>query len=187
MTAPNPIPSLRANVSRDDALQHFTTGASALAARIIQGPARSIAPLYVPYRLFTVTILNRGRQQIHLYALDQVEGTLDLFQFPTPPTPEPITTRNFLPPQLPPDRSRDLLIHKVRRLVFSRGFMRLSNLQFEAAPLADFYIPYWLCFRGSGPTAKLQILDAVRRRPEGAKLRHMVEAWLRSQPETPVS
>ena len=62
------------------------------------------------------------------------------------------------------------LIGKVRRLVFARGFLRLRDLQMEAVATAgNLYLPYWVCFRGTAEALKLDILDAVRRRPEGAK------------------
>ena len=66
-------------------------------------------------------------------------------------------------------------------MVFTQGFFRVRDLKIEATPVSgEICVPYWVCFRGSGDRAYLAILDAVRRRPEGAKVRRLVEEWLRS-------
>lgn len=157
-----------------------------MAANFLGGRARSMAWLYIPYRLFHVTITNSGREETRIYALDAVEGTLDLFEFPEPPGERELVTlqtRNALPPRLTADQASERLLAKVRRVVFSRGFARLRDLQMEARAVpVDLYVPYWICFRGDDPAAKLEILDAVRRRPEGGKVRRLVEDWLRSSP-----
>jgi len=145
-----------------------------------------MAELYIPYRLFRVKIRNRGREETRIYALDAVEGTLDLIELPElPGEREMVTlkTRNALPCRLTADQARERLLGKVRRVLFSRGFARLRDLQIEARVVpGDLYVPYWVCFRGADHAAKLEILDAIRRRPEGAKVRRLVEDWLRSSP-----
>ena len=180
------IRSLKPNVSREEALRHFTAGIRGMAANCSRGRARSLAELYIPYRLFHVTIRNSGREETTIYALDAVEGTLDLFEFPEPPGERelvPLQTRNVLPSRLKADQARKRLLDKVRRVVFSRGFARLRDLQMAAQAVpGDLYVPYWVCFRGADYAAHLEILDAVRRRPEGTKVRRLVEDWLRSSP-----
>jgi hypothetical protein len=181
------IRSLKPNVSREEALLHFTGGARGGAARILQGRARSMAELYIPYRLFQVKIKNGGREESRIYGLDAVEGTLDLFEFPKFPAEQELVTlktRNFLPCRLAAEQMKEKLIDKVRRLLFSRGFVRLRDLQMEATAIAgDLYLPYWVCFRGSERAAKLEIMDAMRRRSEGGKVRGLVRDWLQSSPE----
>lgn len=178
------IRSLKPNVSREDALRHFAGGVRGVAADFLRGRARSMAELYIPYHLFHVKIRNSGREETRIYALDAVEGTLDLFEFPELPGERELVTlktRNALPCRLPVDRTREQLLGKVRRVVFSRGFARLRDLQMEAKAVpGDLYVPYWVCFRGDDHAAKLEIMDAVRRRPEGGKVRRLVEDWLRS-------
>jgi len=176
------IRSLKANVSREDAIRFFTSGIGGLTAAFWKGRARSLAELYLPYRIYQVRMRNRGREEATFYAIDAVEGTLDLFEFPQLPD-ELVTleTRNALPCRTVPERSRELLMNKVRRVVFSRGFIRLKNLELEATAIpGEVYVPYWVCFRGGDQIAKLAILDAVRRKPEGAKVRHLVEEWLKA-------
>ncbi len=57
----------------------------------------------------------------------------------------------------------------------------MRNLQINAEPVAgEIYIPYWVGFRGRGIRARLAVIDAVRRKPEGAKVRQLLQAWLTS-------
>jgi hypothetical protein len=57
----------------------------------------------------------------------------------------------------------------------------VRELQLKAEPIpGDYYLPYWVCFRGAGETAHIAVLDAVRRKREAAKVRHMIGSWLRS-------
>ncbi len=186
-SAPETIRSLKPNVSREDALRHFTEGTRAVAADILRGRPRSMADLYIPYRLFEANIRNDGREEKKIYAIDAVEGTLDLFSFPQLPAEQElltVKTRNFLPSRLRPEQATEKLIDKVRRLLFLRGFSRLRNPQIESSAIGDtLYLPYWVCFRGSDRAAKLEILDAVRRKSEGGKMRALVRDWLQSSPE----
>jgi hypothetical protein len=99
-----------------------------------------------------------------------------------------LQTRNVLPAELNAAQAQERLIAKVRRMVFTQGFFRVRDLKIEATPVSgEICVPYWVCFRGSGDRAHLAILDAVRRRPEGAKVRRLVEEWLRSDAAEPAS
>jgi len=175
-------------VTREQAARHFTAGPLNRLANLIRGPVRSIAEVYIPYRMFRVRIVIAGRQQNPIFALDAVEGVLDLFEFPTVPDEgvlHTVETRNVLPVSLDlisqnMARMREKLIAQVRRMVFARGFFKLRQLEIKAEPIPlDFCIPYWVCFRGAGETVHFDVLDAVRRKREGAKIRHLIEAWLR--------
>jgi hypothetical protein len=100
MSQPKSVRALKPNVSRDEALRHFTAGAPNFAANLTRGPVRSIADLYIPYRIFRVAITSAGHEQSQAFALDSVHGTLDLFEFPSlPPAHDlvSVTTRNALP------------------------------------------------------------------------------------------
>jgi hypothetical protein len=66
-------------------------------------------------------------------------------------------------------------------LLFTTGFFRLRNLQIAAEAVAgEIYVPYWVGFRGRGLRARLAVIDAVRRKPEGAQVRQLLQAWLTS-------
>ena len=149
---------------------------------VLSGPLRSVAEAYLPFYLFRVTIVNRGRSESSVLGLDAVRGSLDPYRFEHAPTEcETIRleTRNSLPVGLQQGEAAELLVAKVRRLLYGKGFFRLHAMEISAEALADeLHIPYWLGFSGSGSRARLKVLDGVRRRPEGGKVRSIFEAWL---------
>jgi len=181
----NRIRSLRPNVTREQAIQHFSAGALNRVANLTRGRIRSLAELYIPYRSFRVKITSGGREQSRIFALDAVQGVLDLFEFPAHPAASDlltIETRNVLPSSLDELQLRDRIIAKVRRIVFAQGFFKLRDLQINADIIpGEYCVPYWVCFRGVHERAHLAVLDAVRRKREGAKVGHMIEAWLRAR------
>ena len=177
------IRSLKPNVTRDDAIRQFSPrGPSALIRNFAFGPLRSVAELYIPFHLFRVQIVNRGITEERLVALDAVSGTLDLYQFehlPAEAETVAVETRNCPSAELPDPVAIEVVVAKLRRIFYSRGFFRMRNLQITAVPLTlEIHIPYWLGFRGSESRARVSVIDAVRRRPEGAKVRRLVETWL---------
>lgn len=184
MSQARKIRSLKPNVSREQAIQHFSNGVLNRAASLTRGRVRSIAELYIPYRTFRVKIRSGGREQSRIFALDAVQGALDLFEFPAHPGDSDlltVETRNVLPISLDDSQLRDRIVAKVRRIVFAQGFFKLRDLQIEAEVIpGDYCVPYWVCFRGVSGRVHLAVLDAVRRKREGAKVRHMIEEWLRS-------
>lgn len=184
MIVPTRICSLKPNVTREQAIEQLTaTGATRLLRTLTAGPLRSVAELYVPFRLYRAHISNRGRLDESLVAIDAVAGTLDLFRFDHVPSDEEtiaLDTRNHVATALPETLARERLIAKLRRVAYQRGFFRLQDLAITAEAVSDLYIPYWLGFRGSNGRARVTVLDAVRRRLEGAKMRRLVENWLLS-------
>jgi hypothetical protein len=118
-----------------------------------------------------------------------VDGSLDPYRFQSPPadtTLLEVETRNRLEARLDAEGSATLLEDKLRRMVFQAGFFRVRDLRFraEGAPL-DLHVPYWLGFYGHATEARLRVLDAVRRRFEGAEARALFESWLRGGAEDP--
>jgi hypothetical protein len=177
------IRSLKSNVTREDAIRQFSgRGSSALFRNALFGRLRSVAELYIPFRPFRVRIVNRGISAERVVAIDAVAGTLDLYQFDHLPTEAEsvwVETRNCPPAQLPEATATDLIVAKLRRVLYSRGFFKMSDLEISVIPLPDkLHIPYWIGFRGSDHRARVAVIDAVRRRSEGAKVRRLVEAWL---------
>ena len=58
--------------------------------------------------------------------------------------------------------------------------LRAPQILVQHEPM-DLHVPYFLGFYGSGDgesIARLRVLDAVRRRFEGAKARTLFEGWL---------
>ncbi|HUM06029.1 MAG TPA: hypothetical protein VLT90_11260 [Terriglobales bacterium] len=175
------IRSLRANVTREEALRHFTGGTLPIASWF-RSPVQSIAELYIPFRLFKVKFVNGGREESHIFGLDAVHGVMDLYEFSGPPGAQEVTSlesRNVLPVALGSLEARERVLAKVRKLVFSRGFFRMRDVRFEAEQIpGEICVPYWVCFRGKDKQLRLAVMDAVRRRAEGAKVRRMIEDWL---------
>jgi hypothetical protein len=176
------IRSLRPNVSRNAAVEEFSRCASALLSSAAFGRLRSVADFYIPFQLFQVEISNRGRSEHRIFGLDAVIGALEPYHFEELPGERDVVyceSRNCAPALLEETQATELLMMKLRRLVFSAGFFRIRNLNISAQPIAgEIYVPYWVGFRGRGVQAHMQVLDAVRRRVEGAKVRYLVKAWL---------
>jgi hypothetical protein len=177
------IRSLKPNVTREQAIRQFSPrGPTAVFRDVAFGHLRSVAELYIPFRLFRVQITNRGVTEERVVALDAVSGTLDVYQFDHPPTEAEtiwLETRNHPLPELPDAVAAEQVVAKLRRILYSRGFFKMRGLQITAVPLeGELHIPYWLGFRGSDGRARVSVIDAVRRSPEGAKVRRLVETWL---------
>lgn len=176
------IRALRPNVTEAEAAASFRTGVSGRLFQVRHGPLRSLAPAYVPFRLYEVLIHNRGVQQTSLFALDAFAGSLDLYEFQSPPEEAALITvesPNALPIVLETARAEALLCTKVERLLFQTGFFRIRGLRIETGRTSLLvYVPYWLGFFGRGQAAALRVMDAVRRRREGAKAEAVFRDWL---------
>ena len=177
------LQSLKPNVSCVEAVDLFASGGVAgFVRRLGIGPLQSVADVYLPYRLYWVEILNGARPYTGWFALEAVSGLLDLYQFDHLPDAKELMelrTRNRLQPALEEEVALRLLKDKLRRIVFRLGFFRVRNLEIRAEPvLSDLYIPYWVGFYGRGTSARLRVLDAVRRQFEGGKARALLASWL---------
>jgi len=179
------IRTLKPNVTREEATEQFSPGGLLDSARsFIFGPLRSVADVYIPFRLFQVEIVNGGKREQQFLGLEAIAGILDLYHFEQVPSASDVIvmdSRNCPPARLDHMRASELLIEKFRRVLFSRGFFRLRGLELTAMPLpGEIHIPYWVGFRGHAIRARLDVIDAVRRRFEGAKVRRLLTDWLAS-------
>ena len=177
------IRSLRPNVTREEAVAEFSaTGPRGLVRRLMFGPLRSVGEFYIPFRLFQVEVRNAGKRDEHILGMEVVIGMLDLYHFEQIPDASEIIsvdTRNHPESRLDDARAQALVIDKFQRALFSKGFFRMRELSMIATPLpGNLHIPYWVSFRGSGMRARVSVMDAVRRRMEGAKVRHLLQTWL---------
>jgi len=179
------IRSLKANVTEEEAKAEFSPGGflDYLHTAAV-GPLRSVAEFYVPFLLFQVTVTNADQVQRRVFGIDAVSGSLDPFEFDELPGPEQVVyreTRNRARPLLDEANARELIISKVQRILFQSGFFRMRQLQISAELIpGEIHVPYWVGFRGVGPIARLSVIDAVRRRKEGAKVSSLVRTWLTS-------
>jgi hypothetical protein len=177
------IRSLRPNVTRKEALQAFNArGAASFVWRLRRGPLHRIAEAYLPFHLYRVRYHMGGAAHSHLFALDAVDGSLDLFEFGAPPSDAEtvvVSTRNHPVPQLSAINAEQLVREKVLRLIFQQGFFKVRAVQLEIEPLPDqLHLPYWLGFYGTRENLRCRVMDAVRRRIEGARASALFEQWL---------
>lgn len=176
---------VKPNVTKEEATELFSPGSLSNSLRnFVFGPLRSVADFYIPFRIFQVEIQNRGEQTSHIFGLDAVTGSLDLYTWEKLPDENEtslLDTRNRLPALLSDEDAQRLVTDKVRRLIFMQGFFRVSNFRITAELLpGEIYIPYWAAFRGHGVRANVSVLDAVRRKLEGSRVREMLRNWLTS-------
>lgn len=177
------IKSLKPNVTQAEAMQTFRSGLfSAAYWRIRRGPMQRVAEAYVPFWVYCVRYEIRGGLKTRYFAIDAVYGSLDLYEFPCVPGNDDLVetqTRNRLSPRLSEDTAEELLRMKVLRVLFQQGFFKIRALKLavERVPV-ELHLPYWLAFYGHQGEAKCRVLDAVRRRIEGAKASSFFEQWL---------
>ena len=168
------------NVTQEQAVCLFApSGVSGRMHRIYRGRLLAVALVYVPFHVFWAEIRNGVHCQKRLFGVDAVNGSLDLYGFDddVPPT-HWLHTRNAIAPRLGESAARDALAHKLRRVVFGRGFFRVREFEMGLQPVLELYMPYWLGFRSGKNSLSLSVVDGMRRRVEGAKLRHLVRNWL---------
>lgn len=173
---------LRPNVTREEAVKQFSGGLAGPMRNLLSGPLRSVADFYIPFRVFEVEINNAGKKDRRILGLDSVTGSLDPYYFENLPSRdqiEELETRNRVDANLDPVRARQIVTTKIQRILFTRGFFRIRNLTISINPAPqEIHIPYWVGFRGHGTSANFEVIDAVRRQPEGARVRRMLEEWL---------
>jgi hypothetical protein len=176
------IRSLKLNVTRDEAMQQFSSGVLNGLRDAAFGPLRSVADFYIPFQLFQIEILNSGKRDQRIFGLDAVNGSLDLYHFEQLPGERELIyleTRNCSESLLGEAEAKEMVIAKVQRLLFSTGFFRVRNLRISAEPVAgEIHVPYWVGFRGRGARVRFAVMDAVRRKLEGAKVRYLLQEWL---------
>jgi len=176
------IRSFRPNVTREEAVRQFSEGLSAHLRELRSGPLRSVADFYIPFRIFRVEINNAGKKDRRILGLDAVTGSLDPYYFdhiPASDEVQELETRNLLTTTIDPVEAGRLVTTKIQRLMFTRGFFRIRNLAIFIHPSPqEIHMPYWVGFRGRGTSVSFEVMDAVRREPEGARVRRMLRDWL---------
>jgi hypothetical protein len=177
------IRTLKRNVTQKEAVRAFSSpGLSALYWRVRIGPLQKIAEAYVPFWLYRVRYELGRAPHTRLFALDAVDGSLDLFEFPQIPEQRELVSvdsRNRMIPSLTGERAEEILREKVLRVVFQQGFFKLREARLDIArEPGEIYLPYWLGFYGGSGSVRCRVLDAVRRRIEGAKASAFFEQWL---------
>ena len=178
------IQTLKPNVSQDEALRKFSSpGLGTLYRRVRIGPLRRIAGVYVPFFLYRVRYQLGRAPQTRFFAMDAVDGSLDLFEFPGVPGGCAARSRwrrgIVLRPALSGQRAEELLRDKVLRVIFQQGFLQVARIQSRHARVSPStcIFPIGWPFTGTR-LARCRVMDAVRRRIEGAKASAFFEEWL---------
>lgn len=171
------------SVPQDEAVRAFrSAGLSSVYWRFRRGPLRRIADAYVPFLLYRVRYQMNHTVSTRIFALDAVHGSLDLFEFPRVPGEDELSiveTRNRMSPRLDSCAAKQLLRTNVLRFLFQQGFFRLRTVGLEIERIhLELHMPYWLAFYGRGESATVRVMDAVRRRIEGAKAASFFKEWL---------
>jgi hypothetical protein len=177
------IRCLKRNVSEQEAVQAFRpAGLFSFYRKFFVGELQRIADAYVPFRLYQINYQFGRASHTRLFAMDDVDGSLDLFEFPRLPEPaalQDVHTRNYLRSSFDATRAESLLREKVLRILFQQGVFKIRDPQLTILPQAEvFFIPYWLAFYQRQGTLRCRVMDAVRRRMEGAKAAAFFEQWL---------
>ena len=146
------------------------------------GQLRLVMDFYVPFRLFRLQ-LDDGKQKTELLmAIDAVIGGLDPYSFPEVPSPQElgfIKTVRSAPSLVNEKHALKLLEEKLKREAFRKGFFKLGELKVGGEQIADFHLPYWVGIYERNEQAHLEVIDAVRGRLEGAKLREIITDWFK--------
>jgi hypothetical protein len=177
------IVAMRPNVTQEDAIREFLSrGLSSMYWRMTAGCLQRIADAYVPYQFYEVSYLMARAPQTRLFAMDVVDGSLDLFEFPQLPSRQQLVTmdtRNRVEPSLSVGAADELLREKALRIIFQQGLFKVREASLHFSRKPDIvHLPYWLGFYASGATVRCRVMDAVRRRVEGAKASAFFEQWL---------
>jgi hypothetical protein len=180
---PASIVAMRPNVTQEDAVREFSSrGLSSMYWRMTAGRLQRIAEAYVPYQFYEVSYVMARAPQTRLFAMEVVDGSLDLFEFPQLPSRQQLVTmdkRNCVEPSLSVGAADDLLREKALRIIFQQGFFKVREASLHFSRKPDIvHLPYWLGFYASGGIVRCRVMDAVRRRVEGAKASAFFEQWL---------
>ncbi len=150
--------------------------------RVRSGPLRRVADAYVPFRLYRVRYTMNKETLRRIFAMDAVDGSLDLFEFRTVPEEGELVevqTRNYVDGSLSEEEGQRILREKVLRIIFQQGFFKLRETSLEIERVqGELHLPYWLGFYGESDALRCRALDAVRRRVEGGKASAFFEQWL---------
>jgi len=148
------------------------------------GRLRVVIDFHLPYYLFHVR-MSYGRKWIDsYYGIDAVTGILDLYRFDNPMTAEncrEVETSYSLGPQIDPQAAFINLEEKMIRLAFMRGAFKLRGCKVSGELVESFHMPYWVGVFERSERAHLEVIDAVRGRFEGTKVREIIVSWFASK------
>ena len=170
------ITSIKSNISREQAVAKFCGRFNTLR----HGRPRIVTDFYIPYHFFRTT-WNDGRSSTDtLIAADAVTGKLDLMQFDLPPEDvgrTTVETAMVAEERVNEEEAYRLVRESMTRSIFMKGFFKLGRKSVEIELATSLHVPYWVGVYERNDRARLEIINALRGRFEGAKLREMVAEW----------
>jgi hypothetical protein len=170
------ITSIKSNISRGRAVAKFCGRFNELR----YGRLRIVADFYIPYRFFQMS-RSDGRSSINTFlAADAVTGKLDLIQFDRLPEEEgrvAVDTAMVAEERVNEEEAYRLVRESMTRSIFMKGFFKLSRVNVEIELAASLHIPYWVGVYERDGRARIEIVNALHGRLEGAKLRELVAEW----------
>jgi hypothetical protein len=176
------ITSIKPNISRTQAVARFCGRLN----RLRHGRPRIVTDFYIPYRFFRLT-RSDGRSSTDTFiATDAVTGKLDLIQFDRLPEEGacmPVDTAMVAEERVAEEEAYRLVRESMMRSIFLKGFFKLSRLNVEIELAASAHILYWVGVYERNERAHLEIINALRGRFEGAKLRELVAEWFQPRQE----
>jgi len=173
------ITSLKPNVARAEAARLFSGPINEMR----RGRLQVVMDFYVPFHLFQVRVSNGAKRTAMLLAIDSVKGNLDLYGFENPPSSEQrisIETERVAQVGIDEACAFSILESKVKREAYLKGFFKVKNLDVTGTRVEGLHVPYWVGVYKRQERVSLEVLDAVRGRLEGAKLREVVTEWFLS-------
>ena len=162
------IRALRPAVDREHAVDLFARGLVGSARRVVLGPLRSVADVYLPFRLYQVTVERGVNREACILGLDSITGALDLYRFdgvPSAPDVIQVCTGNHPEPAVSARSALDILESRVKRMAYQRfGFMSGRIRVDMTAIEGELHVPYWVGFFGRGEAASMPAIMAASRR-----------------------
>jgi hypothetical protein len=170
------ITSVKPNVSREQAVAKFCGRLN----RLRHGRPRIVTDFYIPYRFFRLT-WGDGRPSADVFiAADAGAGKLDLIQFDRLPEEggrTTVDTAMVAEERVNEEEAYRLVREGMMRSIFMKGFFKLSRVSVEIELAARLHIPYWVGVYERNDRAHFEIINALRGRFEGVKLREIVTEW----------
>ncbi|MCU1255615.1 MAG: hypothetical protein JWM83_1914 [Candidatus Angelobacter sp.] len=180
------IRTLQSAVDRELAWRSLSPqGPLGIVRRWRTGKLLAVSDIYIPYRLYHVKVDDHRVHSTRFLAVDAISGALDPYEFAESPLQgrcAEVEAKNYLPARLAEDKTRALVLEKVRRMLFSTGFFRLVKPAITTDLIGEFYIPYWAGFYGEVHNVSVMMLNAVRGTIEGSKASSLVKTWLLEHP-----
>lgn len=174
------ITAVKPDITREQAVAKLRGGLS----RLRHGRLRVAADFYIPYRFFQMTWGAGRRKTDTILAADAVTGKFDLIQFDQLPADGErmrVETSMFAQERVGEEEAYRLVRERMMRLVFMKGFFKLSRVNVEINLAASLHLPYWVGVYERQGRAHLEIINAMQGRFEGAKLREIVAEWFQPQ------